>query len=106
RVGVINKGRIILVEEKADLMRKLGRKELRLILHEPLAAIPEALARRGLALAAGGKELVYEYDTEGERTGITALLADLAAAGVRFRDLRTSETSLEDIFVNLVRNGQ
>jgi ABC-2 type transport system ATP-binding protein len=106
RVGVINKGRIILVEEKADLMRKLGRKELRLLLHDPLATIPETLARRGLALADGGKALVYEYDTEGERTGITALLADLASAGIRFRDLRTSETSLEDIFVNLVRNGQ
>jgi len=106
RVGVINKGQIILVEEKADLMRKLGRKELRVQLQEPLAAIPESLARHGLSLADEGRVLVYGYDTQGERTGITALLADLAAAGIRFRDLATSETSLEDIFVNLVRNGQ
>jgi len=106
RVGVINKGEIILVEEKADLMRKLGRKELRLQLHEPLSAIPEALAPHRLSLSADGRSLVYAYDTQGERTGITTLLADLAAAGIRFRDLQTSETSLEDIFVNLVRNGQ
>ena len=106
RIGVINKGRIMLVEEKADLMRKLGRKELRVQLQEPLAALPEALARHGLSLADEGRALVYAYDTQGERTGITALLADLAAAGIRFRDLSTSETSLEEIFVNLVRNGQ
>jgi len=106
RVGVINKGEIVLVEEKADLMRKLGRKELRLQLHEPLAAIPDSLARHCLELADHGGALVYAYDTRGERTGITALLSDLAAAGIRFRDLQTSETSLEDIFVNLVRNGQ
>ena len=106
RIGVINKGQIILVEEKADLMRKLGRKELKLLLHDPLAAIPASLAAHRLTLADGGKALVYEYDTQGERTGITALLADLAAAVVRFRDIQTSETSLEDIFVNLVRNGQ
>ncbi len=106
RIGVINKGQITLVEEKADLMRKLGRKELRVQLQEPLAALPESLARHGLALADEGRALVYAYDTQGERTGITALLADLAAAGIRFRDLATSETSLEEIFVNLVRNGQ
>ena len=106
RIGVINKGQIILVEEKADLMRKLGRKELRVQLQEPLSAIPESLARHGLSLADEGRVLVYAYDTQGERTGITALLADLAAAGIRFRDLATSETSLEEIFVNLVRNGQ
>ena len=106
RVGVINKGQIVLVEEKDDLMRKLGRKELKLLLHEPLAALPESLAAYRLTLALDGKSLVYEYDTQGERTGITALLADLSAAGIRFRDLSTSETSLEDIFVNLVRNGQ
>jgi ABC-2 type transport system ATP-binding protein len=106
RVGVINKGQIILVEEKADLMRKLGRKELKVQLQEPLAALPESLARHGLVLADEGRVLVYGYDTQGERTGITALLADLAAAGIRFRDLATSETSLEDIFVNLVRNGK
>ena len=106
RVGVINKGQIILVEEKADLMRKLGRKELRIQLHEPLSTVPPSLAAHDLSLAGDGRMLVYAYDTQGERTGITALLADLAAAGIRFRDLATSETSLEDIFVNLVRNGQ
>lgn len=106
RVGVINKGQIILVEDKADLMQKLGRKELKLLLHEPLAALPGSLAAYRLTLALDGKSLVYQYDTQGERTGITALLADLSAAGIRFRDIQTSETSLEDIFVNLVRNGQ
>jgi ABC-2 type transport system ATP-binding protein len=106
RVGVINKGEIILVEEKADLMRKLGRKQLTLQLHEPLLKIPESLRRYNLEYADGGLGLVYAYDTRGERTGITALLADLAAAGIRFRDLQTNETSLEDIFVNLVRNGK
>jgi ABC-2 type transport system ATP-binding protein len=106
RVGVINKGEIVLVEEKVDLIRKLGRKQLKLQLHEPLSVIPEALRKYNLEYADGGKALVYAYDTQGERTGITALLADLAAAGIRFRDLQTSETSLEEIFVNLVRNGQ
>ena len=106
RVGVINKGEIILVEEKADLIRKLGRKQLTLQLHEPLLTIPEPLRKHNLEFADGGAALVYAYDTRGERTGITALLSDLAAAGIRFRDLKTSETSLEDIFVNLVRNGK
>jgi len=106
RVGVINKGEIILVEEKADLIRKLGRKQLKLQLHEPLLTIPEPLRKHNLEFADGGSALVYAYDTRGERTGITALLSDLAAAGIRFRDLKTSETSLEDIFVNLVRNGK
>jgi ABC-2 type transport system ATP-binding protein len=106
RVGVINKGEIIHVEKKADLIRKLGRKQLTLQLHTPLATIPEALAAHDLELADNGSALVYAYDTRGERTGITALLSDLAAANIRFRDLQTSETSLEDIFVNLVRNGQ
>ncbi len=106
RVGVINKGEIILVEEKADLIRKLGRKQLKLQLHEPLLTIPEPLRKHNLEFADGGSALVYAYDTRGERTGITALLSDLASAGIRFRDLKTSETSLEDIFVNLVRNGK
>ena len=106
RVGVINKGELVLVEEKADLMRKLGGKELTLQLHTPLAAIPPALAAHNLELADNGGALVYAYDTRSERTGITALLSDLAAAGIRFRDLQTNETSLEDIFVNLVRNGK
>ncbi len=102
RVGVIHKGEIILVEEKADLMRKLGRKQLRLNLQSPLARLPDALAPHALELADGGCEIVYTYDTKAERTGITALLADLSAAGIRFNDLQTTQSSLEDIFVSLV----
>jgi len=103
RIGVISKGELVLVEEKAELMRKLGRKELRLQLQSPLAEVPPALARYGLALAKDGGELVYSYDRRGERTGITALLQELTAAGIRFRDLQTHESSLEEIFVDLVR---
>jgi ABC-2 type transport system ATP-binding protein len=103
RVGVIRKGQIILVEEKAELMRKLGKKRLTLQLQAPLPALPVELASHGLALSADGQELVYTYDTKGERTGITTLLTDLAAAGIPFRDLSTSQSSLEDIFVDLVR---
>jgi ABC-2 type transport system ATP-binding protein len=103
RIGVIRKGEIILVEEKAELMRKLGKKQMTLNLQEPLAALPPALARHDLNLKPGGQDLVYTYDTKGERTGITALLADLAAAGIRFRDLQTSQSSLEEIFVDLVK---
>src|SRR6204780_761623 len=84
RVGVINKGEIILVEDKAELMRKLGRKQLPLELREPLAAVPAALAPHNLTLAAGGRELTYTYDTKGEHTGITALLDDLGRAGIKF----------------------
>ena len=102
RVGVISKGELILVEEKAELMRKLGRKQLTLQLQNPLGEIPGALAKHRLELHDGGCELVYTYDTRGERTGITALLQDLNAAGIRFRDLQTSQSSLEEIFVNLV----
>ncbi len=105
RIGVINKGEIMLVEDKAVLMRKLGKKQLTLHLQAKLDAIPEALAAHRLALAADGSELVYTYDTRGQRTGITALLADLSRAGIRFRDLETSQSSLEDIFVDLVRKG-
>ncbi|MFC5421404.1 ABC transporter ATP-binding protein [Bosea eneae] len=103
RVGVISNGEIILVEDKAELMRKLGQKQLTLHLQAPLAAVPEALSRYGLALQAEGAELVYTYDTKAERTGITALMKDLAEAGIRFSDLRTSQSSLEDIFVGLLR---
>jgi ABC-2 type transport system ATP-binding protein len=106
RIGVISKGEIILVEDKAELMRKLGRKQLTLSLQGPLTAVPGALASYDLALAAEGAELVYTYDTKAERTGITALMQDLASAGIRFKDLRTSQSSLEDIFVSLVRNGR
>ena len=102
RIGVINKGEIILVEDKAELMRKLGKKQLKLQLNPKLDAVPPALAAYGLTLAAEGHELIYSYDTQGERTGITTLLKDLNAAGIRFRDLSTMQSSLEDIFVDLV----
>ena len=103
RIGVINKGEIILVERKTELMQKLGKKELTLQLHNALDAVPADLARHKLSLASNGKELHYTYDTQGERTGITALLDDLARNGIRFRDLQTTQSSLEDIFVGLVR---
>jgi len=106
RIGVISKGEIILVEEKAELMRKLGKKVLTLQLHEVLEAIPAELAAHRLNLAAGGRELVYTYDTHGERTGITSLLDDLNQAGIGFKDLQTTQSSLEDIFVDLVRQGK
>jgi ABC-2 type transport system ATP-binding protein len=102
RVGVINRGEIVLVEEKAELMRKLGRKQLTLYLAEPLAEIPSKLAAYRLSLAANGRQLVYTYDTQAARTGITGLLDDLAAAGIGFRDLHTTQSSLEEIFVDLV----
>jgi ABC-2 type transport system ATP-binding protein len=106
RIGVMHNGEIILVEDKAELMRKLGKKQLTLHLHKRLDAVPDALAAHRLALAADGSELVYTYDTQGERTGITALLRDLNQAGIRFRDLHTTQSSLEDIFVDLVRQRQ
>jgi ABC-2 type transport system ATP-binding protein len=106
RVGVIHNGEIILVEDKTELMRKLGKKQLILHLHNRIEAVPDALAAHRLTLSNGGGELIYSYDTQGERTGITALLQDLNRAGIRFRDLQTTQSSLEDIFVDLVRRGQ
>jgi ABC-2 type transport system ATP-binding protein len=103
RIGIINKGEIVLVERKAELMRKLGRKQMTLHLQKKLDAIPAALAAYNLTLADHGRELVYTYDTQSERIGITALLDDLAAAGIGFNDLHTTQSSLEDIFVDLVR---
>jgi ABC-2 type transport system ATP-binding protein len=103
RVGVISKGEIILVEGKAELMRKLGRKQLTLELQHPLSCLPDELAPYRLALSANGTELTYTYDTQADRTGITALLADLAQAGIRFKDLHTSQSSLEEIFVGLLK---
>jgi ABC-2 type transport system ATP-binding protein len=103
RIGVINNGEINLVEDKAELMRKLGKKQLTLHLQKKLDAIPAELAKHRLTLVSDGNELVYTYDTQGERTGITALLGDLNVAGIRFRDLHTTQSSLEDIFVDLVR---
>ena len=103
RIGVINHGELILVEDKLELMHKLGNKQLTLHLHGKLDAIPDALASHHLTLTPDGKGLVYIYDTHGERTGITALLQDVGRAGIRFRDLDTSQSSLEDIFVDLVK---
>ena len=105
RIGVINRGEIILVENKAELMRKLGRKQLTLQLQGPLASVPANLDAYGLELAEDGMELTYTYDTKSERTGITTLLQDLSAAGIRFKDLRTSTSSLEEIFVGLLKDG-
>jgi ABC-2 type transport system ATP-binding protein len=102
RIGVISRGELILVENKVELMRKLGKKQLTLHLQKKIDAIPAALAPHQLTLEADGSDLVYTYDTQGERTGITALLGDLNAAGVRFKDIETTQSSLEDIFVGLV----
>ena len=103
RIGVINKGEIILVEDKAGLMQKLGKKRLKLHLQNRLDAIPAVLAPYQLELSDDGCDLTYDYDTKGERTGITSLLGDLRNAGIRFSDLDTTQSSLEDIFVSLVR---
>jgi ABC-2 type transport system ATP-binding protein len=105
RVGVINKGELILVEEKAELMRKMGSKRLVLQLDKPLSAVPAHLSKHDLALASDGKELVYTYDTKAEKSGIDELLQALAAAGIAFHDLQTSQSSLEEIFVGLVHGG-
>ena len=105
RIGVINKGEIILVEEKRELMRKLGRKELALHLQHKLDAIPPELAPYRLVLSSDGRDLTYTYDSQSEHSGIAALLTDLGRAGIHLSDLSTSESSLEDIFVGLVRNG-
>jgi len=102
RVGVINNGEVIIVEEKTKLMRELGKKELVLQLTEVLREIPGELAKYRLALGDDGLELTYHYDTKQEHTGITALLSALNTAGIRFNDLQTSQSSLEEIFVGLV----
>jgi ABC-2 type transport system ATP-binding protein len=105
RIGVINRGEIVLVEEKAALMKKLGSKQLTLQLHSPLAELPPALAQEELSLAADGFELVYTYDgrQEEEGRGISTLLTQLEQAGISFKDLHTRQSSLEDIFVDLVK---
>lgn len=104
RIGVISKGELILVEEKAELMRQLGRKRLTLQLQQPLPAIPPALAAHRLERSHDGSEITYTYDTQGEGGGILALLEDLSAAGIAFRDLQTTQSSLEEIFVDLVKD--
>jgi ABC-2 type transport system ATP-binding protein len=103
RIGVISKGEIILVEEKAELMRKLGRKQLTLQLQQPIADIPAELSAHPLELSGGGSALTYTYDTHSEHSGIAALLEDLDRSGIGFKDLQTRQSSLEDIFVSLVR---
>ncbi len=103
RIGVINHGELMLVEDKATLMRKLGKKQLAIQLAGAIEAVPAELAGHKLEIAAGGTELIFTYDTQGQRTGITALLNDLRQAGIVFRDLRTTQSSLEDIFVDLVK---
>src|SRR5262249_41000211 len=104
RVGVINKGEIILVEDKAELMRKLGKKQLTLQLQQKITAIPKVLSAYKLSLEDGGSTLIYDYDTKAERTGVATLLGELSRAGLRIRDLQTTQSSLEDIFVGLVSN--
>jgi ABC-2 type transport system ATP-binding protein len=106
RIGVISKGEIILVEDKVELMRKLGKKQLTLQLAHPLQQLPLALSAHALDLASGGNELTYTYDAKHDHAGIAALLQDLDTAGIHFKDLRTSQSSLEDIFVSLVREKE
>jgi len=106
RIGVINHGEIILVQDKNRLMRELGRKQLILDLDEPLEEIPQQLASYNLEFGAGPKEIIYSYDTHAEHTGITSLLSELSSAGIRFHDVRTTQSSLEEIFVDLVNKIQ
>ncbi len=106
RIGVISKGEIILVEDKDVLMRKLGKKQLTLQLRTPLTAVPTPLSAYPLELAADGHELIYTFDAQAEETGIAELLRRLGEAGVDFKDLHTSQSSLEDIFVSLVRDAK
>jgi len=106
RVGVINNGEIILVEEKNKLMRDMGKKQLMLHLYDELDAIPTVLSKYALELGDNRRELVYNYDTKGEHTGITELIQDLRNAGIRFNDLQTAQSSLEEIFVSLVNKDR
>jgi ABC-2 type transport system ATP-binding protein len=104
RIGVISRGELILVEEKHALMRKLGKKQLTLHLQEPLEALPAGLEAWDLQLAGGGAELVYTFDAQAEHTGIADLLRELSRKGIDFKDLQTRQSSLEEIFVSLVRS--
>ena len=106
RIGVINKGEIILVEEKAELMRKLGKKQLTLQLQQKLQTLPAELSAFMLSIGEDGSTLIYDYDTKAERTGVATLLGELSRAGLRIRDLQTTQSSLEDIFVGLVSDRQ
>jgi ABC-2 type transport system ATP-binding protein len=104
RIGIINHGELILVEEKTELMQKLGKKQLKLQLHHALESLPAGLEDFRLELSGGGNNLIYTYDTQSDRTGITSLLKELNERGISFRDLNTEQSSLEEIFVSLVRN--
>ncbi|WP_374469532.1 ABC transporter ATP-binding protein [Phenylobacterium sp.] len=106
RIGVISRGELILVEEKHTLMRKLGKKQLTLQLQEPLATVPPGLGGYKLELANDGQELIYTFDTQADHTGIAELLRELSKNGIDFKDLQTSQSSLEEIFVSLVRGGR
>jgi len=106
RIGVISKGEIILVEDKVELMRKLGKKQLKLQLAQPLQQLPPALSSQSLELSASGNELTYTYDARSDHSGIAELLQGLDASGIAFKDLQTSQSSLEDIFVSLVREQE
>lgn len=106
RIGVINKGELLLIEEKASLMQRLGQKQLTVELQDAVTAVPDALSDHGLVLSEDGRTLTYSYDTQADRTGITQLLSDLSAAGLVLKDLQTAQNSLEDIFVTLVEEGQ
>ncbi|HAS49636.1 MAG TPA: multidrug ABC transporter ATP-binding protein [Gammaproteobacteria bacterium] len=105
RVGVINNGEIVLIEEKEKLMEKLGKKQLILDLRDSLASVPDSMADYNLELSEDGMQLTYTFNTQGDRTGITALIDDLKLAEIAFRDLNTTQSSLEDIFVNLVEES-
>jgi ABC-2 type transport system ATP-binding protein len=106
RIGVINKGEIILIEDKKELMHKLGKKLLTLQLEQPLAQVPPELAAYQLSLSSDGSQLVYTYENDGERVTIISLLNALSAQGIQFKDIQTTQSSLENIFVNLIKDGQ
>ena len=103
RIGVINKGEILLVDKKSDLIKKMGKKQLVIDLREPISEIPSALSQYNLEIANDGRSLVYLYDVKQDRTGITTLLIELREQGLLLKDIKTEESSLEDIFVELVR---
>ena len=106
RIGVITKGQLLLVEDKTELMRKLGKKQVTLLLQEPVAALPASLCDYELALSGDGNELTYTYDTRDESRGIVDFMRHVNDAGIQFKDLRTRQSSLEDIFVSLVEEGK
>lgn len=103
RIGIINDGKLMLVEDKTTLMKQMGRKQMMIELHKPLKSIPANLSSHQLEMIEDGRQLVYHYDVSGERTGITALLKDLNASGISLKDIQTKQSSLEEIFVDLVK---